>query len=64
MAQTRTTEQTHNRRPKPEVATASWHLTSKSKSQTPPWSKRGHAPWGVVDVDALVGELAVYEGED
>jgi len=42
--QTRATEQTHNRRPKPEVETASWHLTSKSKSQTPPWSKRGHAP--------------------
>jgi hypothetical protein len=40
----RATEQTHNRRPKPEVETASWHLTSKSKSQTPPWSKRGHAP--------------------
>jgi aminoglycoside 6'-N-acetyltransferase len=31
--QTRATEQTHNRRPKPEVETASWHLTSKLTNQ-------------------------------
>ena len=42
--QTRATERTHNRRPKPEVKTASWHLTSKSKSQPRPGQNGGTRP--------------------